>query len=284
MSRFNYLWRFLLIVIVGACSTRSQIVLTTTPQSTIFPSSTIISSSSGTTGTPISTFSPTEASSRLQDLLKTNAGCRLPCWWGITPGKTTWDEAEEYLKTFTALSTTQGSNELFAINAYLPLSKEKGTLSHTYYIKNNIVIGIDAFVYDWMPLLYLSNFLTEYGPPDEAFVRTFRYDENGSQPYQIDLFYGKLGVLLEYSGGTPNTVGEKIQNCFDNLYSPFIYIWSSDTPMTSREAIDALLNTQSMPYPIPLDEATGMDVITFYEAFKSPNSTTCLETPAELWP
>ncbi len=121
MSRFNYLWCFLLIAIVGACSTRSQIVLTATPQSATFPNSTIISSSSGNTDTPVSTFSPTEASARLQDLLKTNAGCRLPCWWGITPGKTTWDEAEEYLKTFTTLSTAQGSNELFAIDIYLPL-------------------------------------------------------------------------------------------------------------------------------------------------------------------
>ena len=189
-----------------------------------------------------------------------------------------------HLKRFMDLSAIRGSGDLFAMDTYFRLPNEKGTLNHTYYIKNNIVVGIDAYVYDLMPSLYLSNFLTEYGPPDEAFLRTFRRDEDGSQPYQIDLFYGKLGVLLEYSGGDPNTVGAKIRNCFDDMYSPFIYIWSPAASMTSGEAIEKLLDTQNMPYPVPILEATGMDVVTFYETFKDPDNTACLETPSNLWP
>src|SRR6185436_10642432 len=136
----------------------------------------------------------------------------------------------------------------------------------------------------WSPYLYLSNVLTEYGPPDDIFLKTFHDAGTGSQPFQVDLFYAKLGILLEYSGGDLNTVGDKLQNCFDDLYSPFVFIWSTDEPITAEQAIDKYLIQQPMPYPVPLDKATGMDVATFYETFKNPDNTTCLETPLELWP
>ncbi len=35
---------------------------------------------------------------------------------------------------------------------------------------------------------------------------------------------------------------------------------------------------------MPLAQATEMDIETFYQTFKNPNNTECLETPAELWP
>lgn len=234
--------------------------------------------------TPSSTLSPDDSFARLQDLLKDNGGCRLPCWWGIVPGTTTWKEAESFLSTFNDLGDAGGSDDFFAVEAHLRLPREKGTLSHTYYIKNNVVVGITAYVFDWSPFLFLSKILTEYGPPDEIFIRTFRNSENGSQPYQIDLFYAELGILLEYSGGDLNTIDEKLVNCFEDLYSPFVYIWSPDKPITSTEAIDTYLNIEAMPYPIPLEDATGMDVITFYEAFRNAENPACLETPRDIWP
>ena len=34
----------------------------------------------------------------------------------------------------------------------------------------------------------------------------------------------------------------------------------------------------------PLEEATGMDVETFYETFRNVDSNVCLESPTEMWP
>lgn len=284
-----YLICFLL---AGGCSTTHPPAGTTATQST----DSVVSKTTPTivvsvltstsmplplTETPLPTLPSDDAYIRLQELVENNAGCRLPCWWGITPGKTSWQDASHFLGSFTTIYRDENSSYAYV---YLPLPPDKGTLNHTYVVKGSTVVEIYAYVYDWSPFLYLSNFLTNYGPPDEVFLRTFRLDENGSQPYQIDLFYANLGMLLEYSGGNPNTIGDKIQNCFDDLYSPFIYIWTSDTPMTSAEAIDKYLDTENMPYPLPLDEATEMDVVTFYETFKKTDNTTCLETPSDLWP
>ncbi|HSO27674.1 MAG TPA: hypothetical protein VLS48_06360, partial [Anaerolineales bacterium] len=38
-----------------------------------------------------------QASSLAFELMKTNGGCRLPCWWGLTPVQTDWHEAEAFL-------------------------------------------------------------------------------------------------------------------------------------------------------------------------------------------
>src|SRR5512133_1906896 len=46
---------------------------------------------------PISTLLPTEAAIQVQDLMKTNGGCHLPCWWRIEPGKTSWTNAYQTL-------------------------------------------------------------------------------------------------------------------------------------------------------------------------------------------
>ena len=41
-----------------------------------------------------------EAKPRIIEMLQTNAGCRLPCWWGITPGKTRWEEVHALLSPY----------------------------------------------------------------------------------------------------------------------------------------------------------------------------------------
>lgn len=233
------------------------------------------------------TLSNDIANKKLQELLINNANCRLPCWWGITPRKTTWEEARTFLATFTQIIgepilLPDGS---IYITAQLPIQKELGTLDHTYKIKNNIVVGVDAYVFDWSPFLYLSNVLNEYGSPDGIFITTYRYDENGRRPYIVYVIYENFGVLLMYSGGNVENVGDKVQNCFENLYSPFVYIWSvDDEPLTVNQVKDKYFSSESMPYPISLEQATGMSINTFYETFKKPSSANCLVTPAELWP
>lgn len=302
-----YIYRLccLVMFLVGGCIAVNQpIDPTASPTNEVVVSSTLIPTNNAPTNTPTSTntplplvetplptLSPNDAYLRLQGILQNNANCRLPCWWGFTPGKTSWQDASRFLETFTSvhqeeLNRKNPIKDYAYVYVYLPLPPDKGTLDHTYVIKDNKITEISAYVYDWSPFLFLKNILAEQGSPDEVFIRTFRNSDyiNGARLYEIILFYGKLGILLEYSGGSLNTVGEKLQNCFDDMKSPFVYIWSPDTPTTSTEAINKYLDIVNLPYPISLEKATGMDVVTFYEAVKKSGNTTCLETPLELWP
>jgi hypothetical protein len=47
--------------------------------------------------TPIATLDENLARQRVLELFQTNNSCKLPSWWGITPGKTTWDDALKIL-------------------------------------------------------------------------------------------------------------------------------------------------------------------------------------------
>ena len=87
---------------------------------------------------------------------------------------------------------------------------------------------------------------------------------------------------MEYSGGDLVDLGEKIQNCLDELTSPFIYLWSPNRGMGFDEAKVQFLDTENFPQPIPLQEATGMDVNTFYQSIIDFGNV-CVETPKELW-
>ena len=182
---YRCLLYFLAVFLVGCCDAANRSVAYPATQtsktvisSTPFP---IINTPIGTT-TPLAdklvpTTPPDKAYVQLQDILKSNAGCRLPCWWGITPGKTSWKDASHFLDAFTTIDQDE-MNQKNPVRDYayvyirLPLLPEQGTLVHDYIVKDNTVIEISAFVYDWSPFLYLNNVLTEYGLPDEIFVRT----------------------------------------------------------------------------------------------------------------
>jgi hypothetical protein len=232
------------------------------------------------------TLTADEAKKLVQDLLENNAGCQLPCWWGITPGKTAWADARSFLESF-SLYIREG--EMGAgVQVPLPAPYSNATsMDHTYSVKNGIVDTIRIFNFNLAPNYYLPKFLETYGQPTEVWIRTDRQSEMGLHPFLVDLFYRDKGILIEYSTGHPlNEVAGKLQNCrLADMTSPFIYLWSPEKQNLSfNEAKQKFLDVKWLPEPKPLLEATGMDVKTFYETFKNPDTDVCLETPKDMWP
>ena len=235
------------------------------------------------TWTPLSTLVPEAAQELYYELLENNAGCRLPCWWGIIPGQTSGEKAQRYLETFTHINIRNISDDLHIISALIPLPEEYGTIRHKYVVRRGIVDEISAYNFDLAPNLYMTNFLKIYGPPDEIWIRTVRHREMGSQPFIIDLYYPEKGILMEYSGGNVEIRGDYLRNCFEDMYAPFINLWSTDSNLTTDDVIEIFLDTENLPHPVLLSEATDMDIDTFYNVLTSGN-TLCIKTPQEIWP
>ena len=231
----------------------------------------------------------TDQSKRLvRDLLENNAGCRLPCWWGITPGKTTWVQAQQLLeKVSLFISKSEFTGSFYvSVQAQLPYPYTFAKyMEHSYHVENGIVDYIDVYNFDLAPNYFLSNLLKSYGQPDEVWIRTFPKAERGIQHFIIDVFYKELGILAEYSTGDPlKVVGGNLQNCMmQEMDSPFLDLWSPKTQKLSFQEAKKFIDTTNLPEPKPLFEATGMDVKTFYETFKNSETIVCLETPKELW-
>lgn len=230
-----------------------------------------------------------ESQKLVQDLLENNAGCRLPCWWGIQPGKTTWNEARQILEKVSSYVTPKIEGTTFynaSAKVYPPYPNDPERYMETNYrVENGVVRYISVYNENLTPNYHLSKFLEHHGAPTEIWIRTFPREDMGFQHFLIDMFYQDLGVLVEYGTGHPlEEVNGNIRNCSINkMGSPFLHLWSPETDKLSFQEAKIFIDTMSLPEPKTLLEATGMDAKTFFETFKNPETNVCIETPRELW-
>ncbi len=313
---------FMVLFLIAGCEVSDQGQLTTVSETVILEKSTTPLSSTATptntpqveftstptnppvtavptpspSWTPLPTLTMDDAQRMVKELLETNAGCRLPCWWGITPGKTSWGEANHFL---TPVAQYIGTFNGETVNTYIadaqihiPADAVSSSwenipyLTQDYLVRDGIIETIDVFNFDLAPNYTLPVFLKNYGQPSGVWIRTFREEERNSRPFLLEIFYPEQGILMEYSGGDLIDLGASLQNCLDDtVNSPFIYLWSPENPMTFLEAKERFLylDAENMPEPVPLQEATGTSVEDFYTAMIT-DGRVCIETPKALWP
>lgn len=279
----------ILVLIMSSCKpVKTPTIVEISP--TVLPSQTVIVNPMSTPlpsqviPTLLPTLTADDAKRLVRKLLDDNAGCQLPCWWGITPGKTTWAEARHFLESFSVYIGETG-----LVRVPLPSPYSNATyMDHGYSVKNGIIDIIYIYNYNLAPKYFLPKFLETYGQPSEIWMQTFSQEEIGQQNFTFSLFYLDKGILIEYSTTTPTedvSVNDKLKACLHGADSPFIYLWSPEISKISfQDAKQKFLDTTNLPGPKPLLEATGMDVKTFYETFKNPDTDVCLETPKNLWP
>lgn len=104
------------------------------------------------TSTWLPPLSPTEANAFALGMLETNGECELPCWWGIVPGSSRWEQTVPYIRTFA--SSTDGilnisrfplENGLTEYLVELPDPEGQNTNGHLtaqFYVDVNGVIKI----------------------------------------------------------------------------------------------------------------------------------------------
>lgn len=243
------------------------------------------------TPTPTPTLTDTELRQLALELLENNNGCQLPCWWGITPGQTTWDTAYELIRIFDRIPHRFTVNSEYVIyEPVIPLPSELfeyDEVGHIYSVRNGIVESIEMPISRGeLPEGYLTQyalpaFLTTYGPPAEVWVSTYRaafeYDD---LPFFAVLFYPEQGIVASFNVNGFRQ-GDFVQGCLQERPVSYLVLLPSGLNMTFEQVVgDASAFNREY---LSLEEATGMEVMTFYETFKDSDNTTCLETPANLW-
>jgi hypothetical protein len=267
-------------------------VPSSTPTATITPmpiATTKMEATITETISPTPTLTDTELSQLALDLLENNNGCQLPCWWGITPGQTTWDTAYELIRIFDRIPYRAGS-EIILYEPVIPLPIEvfgDSKVGQLYNVQNDVVIRISVPVaIGDIPEGYLTQytlpaFLTTYGPPAEVWLSTYRAAfENDDLPFFAVLFYPEQGIVASYSDNGVRQ-GDFVQGCPQENPVSYLVLMPPGINQTFKQAVGAS-SAFNREY-LSLEEATGMDVATFYETFKNPDNTTCLETSANLW-
>jgi hypothetical protein len=257
---------------------------------------------------PPPTLSAEAVDALLLELIKTNASCTLPCWWGVVPGISSADEARLLLRPFLGAVVSENTFESSEADGYyfmrpLPnglqvgvevLAKDK--VVSLVYVRTKMTMGTYDLVYDnpfyqeTMSAYTLEAVLTKYGKPDQILIRSFSYLAGEFNPTQILLFYPKEGIVAQYF--SKNSLEQENETLFNLTCPPrsliSLRLFNPDSDM----GLDELLEIDdSFPKYKDILNATGMDVDTFYQAFREYDENNLksdcpayIKTPWELWP
>lgn len=291
-------------------STNLSNLVTLTPTFTSIATDTSMST---ITPTAIPTLSAEQANERLLDLLSNNGGCRLPCLWGIIPGTSTPQEAQNILLPLSGISSnilTPKSHFNFDHGSVYPAYVEGDLMLQTearYQSDNQIVSRIDFYarqekkfvpstggwgllsIFDSttfgkrVAYYSLAHLLSEQGIPDSVLIGAEGI--SGSYPqiggFKVILLYPEQGIWVRYTMQVLEPTGGKLRGCPENAHIEMELFPSGNASSFSTSVQQT--HPEVSEGDKPLDEATAMSLEQFYETFRQPTDK-CIETPAKLWP
>lgn len=319
----------LFITVAAGCARSTESMATSSPTVHALPVSsaslietvtptrlpaTIVSSTSLFTPTVVPTLPTENARERLLELLATNGDCRLPCLWGITPAKSTNQEAQlilyplgsisepeliEFRKGLGTISPSYIEGDL-SLNTWVAyLYGDDGFVSHIGFrvleekitkdssgnwVSKMPIYGSSTFI-KRVQYYSLSHLLSEQGIPSSVMIASSgsSINRSGSINFDIVVLYPNQGIWARYTTSiNEDQVGSIIISCpinshiEMNLYPP----GNPDSFYTLLEKTDWSITKNSYK---PLEEATSMSVEEFYQTFQNLTDK-CIETPAKLWP
>jgi len=216
-------------------------------------------------------------------MYEANNICSLPCWWGITPGVSTWTEAQQYIDHFNPSHsfgvekvtnfripiTKSTQSEMYRWYVWLPDADTSATVY--FEVENNVVIAIRV-TQDLFTLFFpLHKFLERSDKPDKVLVYISDRDKNnGTYDATLYLVYEQKHVLVSYVFWGSETT-EAINLCLQHLSPQEMHLWSSGVE----------ISTDLSPLK-PLDEFSDLNPNSFYERFKSKNHQ-CFEMSKNAW-
>lgn len=237
---------------------------------------------------PFPTLLP-QVTQQLLEILQTNGNCKLPCFIGIIPGKTTFDQAKSIIEKYSinklriggyqsknfpnhqitsgsiVADTLQSDNVWRSLTIILEVDQNR--------LVQNIMLDTEIFGDGWaefhdkhMIKYGLREIFKQIGPPDEIYY----WNKLG---YTITIVYEKVKLLLTFSANysySGNGYYWICPNMGDGDTRSFRLILAN--PKGSMSVADIL------PYPIvdkTLYEATGLTVQEFYESVISDNQPAC---------
>lgn len=250
--------------------------ITLTPTTTLIPTvtktltPTIAPSSTPTitqTLPPSLTLLPTIPLDRLdlefEILLANNGGCRLPCFWGLTPGITTVAELEQFAYQFPE-GLVSSWNDKFTI--YYITSKTGDTsFSVNFIVKNDVIQSISLNVDTARYYVTLPKLLISYGMPTKILIGPSDYEPDLTMLvlYEDQQFMGKYWLY-------PNPSDNSLY-CYDPQFSPIdVITWSPDKTWQN------FINHQDKESYKLLEEVSDYDIRAIQKILINPNRKLCM--------
>ena len=293
----------LLVILISGCSQTQPLPissLTPRPAATRTPiptqAPTLITTFTPTFQ-PAKTYTPTLTSlptlqtdlavTKINELLSTNNECALPCFWGIVPGKTSWGDAINFLRTFSSIDYGNDANSSGIKEFFFDINGPNQVGMHvTMHEDDDVISFIEVSDFD-SQAYHLAVFLEKNGKPDEIVLRTYKsfYQNNSTVvPFLLYMYYSQPKMLVAYGYSNGQINGNWITGCIDG--SPSVQIWALDRPHNLDEAMQIMGWYDPYLFYLNISDATlgELDVDEFYETFKNNSVKPCFRTPLNLWP
>ena len=240
------------------------------------------------TRTPQPTLDNLEAEKIVQQYLRDNRGCKLPCWWEIVPGETTQDEAETFLESIVQIHKID-DGDMISLQYQIPNAPEGFFLSGYISFHEGEVSYIYVFQNATAQRFSLYQLLTDYGKPDQVKLQVYREVFDGYPSFTL-LVYQSLGIVAEFDSIAERD-GQNLRGCFkggfDYSGGPNLWLYdASDPKLSDPNLFFPILNIQTEPLAPPvlsIEQAAGIDTETFYQIYKDPENA-CILTPHSLAP
>lgn len=244
--------------------------------------------------TPLPTLSIAESRRYVLELLQNNGGCKLPCFWGITPGKTSLDHSLSLLKNLGWEGGWFYDGNVFATGEDLDGQSLDIYLLNQDDRVDKIMFGLAGDDYASHAGYYSTPQLFEsMGRPSQIWITLFTAPFNQS-PYEISydlwVFYQNEAILAKY-GGISVRSGSNYRIC------PNLLSYGVSTEPESRGALILTIGHISEPPEdlmkpfglfdgmLTVEEALGLSVEDFYNrVLEKPEVANCFMTPREIWP
>jgi len=234
---------------------------------------------------PVPTLPREEALVVVAKLLKSNDDCLLPCWWGFVPGETSWESAKPFLQSVALdIFEIHGDEWIvyYVVELAVPEDIYSTSITHGYEVHDGIIQSIEVNPGRSL-ILRLEEVLKTYGEPEEIWISYWNAPKMGYMGFEAFAFYPQYGFLIQYEARRASIYKEKITGCPQEDRHPHLIIWSPDDKVTFLHALD-MSGTFSTEFTyLSLEDATGLDVASYYATFEN-NNPICIETPVDLWP
>lgn len=237
------------------------------------------------TWTPVPILPPDAALEALLALYDDNGGCELPCWWGITPGATSWAEARTKLAPLGWMSGPYGEGETVHYEFSFDVPEALDTLEYfgpKLGIKGGIVVGI-GINSRWIESDFdysLAALLQAFGSPDEIWLKVVT-DVPAEPYYDIDLFYPTKGILLSASGPLQMDDTRVIicpQEFRLGLFPPFLMLWDPAMNLRYQSISYSTMGSRVLDisdYHLLEEFSDDFDSEDFYATYLDPQTTIC---------
>lgn len=233
---------------------------------------------------------------KINELLMTNAGCDLPCWWGITPGLTTLAEVDKLMKEMGAFGSVLEGQEFRLpdglITRYVGFDRfhsseridigfgAKNTIIQSIKIERDVTIREEKISRIYWNAYSLKRIFEKYGKPDRVWVKNFpSIRDSPTSDIMMFVFYDKLKFLIVYSMSVKTANPMLIcPNFEDGQIGRFnLYILAPSQNITLEKYAGFAFDMEE--YMLPIEEASGLSTQKLYEFLLSGNG--CFEIPRE---